>query len=308
MKGNRKLVSALVVSGAVVMSGFLVIQTIFAANLTSQVTVGTAAPTVSSVTVNGGSSITLIANATTSVSVNAAITDSNGCGEINSGTTTVLLYRSGVGSSTCSTTANNLNCYIATAFTATSTCAAGSQNTTTTFGVYYFAQSTDASSSFPSGQGWMATVVFRTPDNTTGTADSASSTLNSLIAINVTTSTINYGTITANANTGSTDQQTVVANAGNTSSSLQLAAQSTLVSGSNSISTSSQAFSTSTFTYAGTSTALTGSNVTVQGFLLTSPTSTTNISSTIFWGLAVPNATPTGTYTGTNAFTALWHA
>lgn len=307
MKGNRFLASAVVVSVAVVTASFLVIQTIFAASLTSQVVVGTSAPTVSSVSVNGGGSITLTANATTSISVNATITDTNGCSEITGGTSTILLYRSGVTSSTCLTTANNANCYQATLFTASSTCSAGSQNTTTTFGLYYFANATDGSSSF-SGQTWMASVIFKTTDNTTGTADSAGVTLNTLTAINVTTSSINYGTITANTNTGGTNQLTTVADAGNSSSSLQLAAQATLASGSNSIATSSQVYSTSTFTYAGTSTALTASNVTVSGFVLTTPTSTTNVSGTVYWGLNVPNGTPTGTYSGTNAFTALWHS
>ena len=307
MKQRKKVYSALIVGGSALVASFFVMQTIFAANLTSQVTVGTATPTLSGLSVNGGTAITLNPNTTTNISINATVSDANGCSEITAGTTTVLLYRSGVTSSTCLGAANSLNCYIATAFTASSTCAGGTQNTTTTFAVQYFAQGTDASSSF-SGQGWLTTVIFRTPDNTTGTSDSASVTMNSLVAINVTTSSINFGTITANTNTGSTNQQTVVANVGNTSSSLQLAAQGTLVSGVNSISTSSQHYATSTFTYGGAEQVLSGSNTIVPGFLIAAPTSTINVSSSVYWGLAVPNATPTGTYTGTNAFTALWHA
>jgi hypothetical protein len=304
---NKKGASVAIISTSILVASFFVIQTIFAANLTSQVIVGTSVPTISAISINGGTAITLTANTTTPINVNATITDANGCGEITTGTTTVLLYRSGVTSSTCLGASSSLNCYIATAFTASSTCSAGVQNTTTTFSLQYFAQATDASSSF-SGQGWVATVLYRTPDNTTGTADSTSVTLNTLTAINVTTSSINYGTITANSNTGSTNQQTVTANAGNSSSSLQLSAQSTLTSGANSIATSSQGYYTSAFTYPGASTPLSGTAATVTGFTLTSPTSTTNVSGTIYWGLAVPNATPTGTYSGTNVFTALFHA
>ncbi|HEY5221125.1 MAG TPA: hypothetical protein VIJ29_03210 [Candidatus Paceibacterota bacterium] len=306
MRTSKGLLSALVVTTSFLVASFFVMQTIFAANLTSQVVVGSSAPAISSVSVNGGTSITLSPNTTTNINVNATISDANGCSEITTGTTTVLLYRSGVTSSTCSGTANNLDCYIATAFTASSTCSGGTQNTTTTFALEYFAQATDVTSSF-SGQSWMATVLFRTPDNTTNTADSAGVTLSTLTAINVTTSSINYGTITANTNTGATNQLTAVANAGNSSSSLQLSAQATLTSGSNSIATSSQGYSTSTFSYPGTSTALSATPATVAGYILTAPTSTTNVSGTIYWGLGVPNATPTGTYSGTNVFSALFH-
>ena len=308
MKSNKNLVSAVVILTSTVVAAFFIVQTIFAANLTSQVVVGTSAPSVSGVSVNGGSAITLTAATTTNINVVATITDANGCSEITPGTTTVLLYRSGVTSSTCAGAANQLNCYIATAFTASSTCAGGTQSATTTFAVQYFAQATDSSSSF-SGQSWMATVIFRTPDNTTGTADSSGQTLNTLTAINVSTSSINFGTITANTNTGSTNQLTPVTNAGNSSSSLQLSVLSTLTSGANAIpTTTSQTYLNTSFTFQGSSVFITAAPATVAGFTLTSPSSTTNVSGTIYWGLAVPNSQATGTYTGTNVFSALWHA
>lgn len=255
--------------------------------------------------VNAGSNITLTANATTAVNVNATITDNNGCADIQNGTTTVLLYRSGITSSTCLTTANDLNCYRATNFTASSTCSANAVNTTTTFGVQYFAQATDASSSF-SAQNWLATVIFKDQNNGTGTADSPGVEVLTLTAINVTTSSINYGTVTAGTDTGATNQNATSTNAGNSSTTLQLRASATLTSGANSISTSSQRYSTSSFTYAGTSTALTDTLVTVSGFFLTAPTSSTNVAQTTFWGLTVAGGTPTGTYTGTNVFGALF--
>ena len=296
------------VAMAVVVVGFLFTSKIFAGtSLTSQVVVGTAAPTVTGISVNGGSAITLTPNTTTNINVNATINDANGCSAITGGTTTILLYRSGVSSSTCIGGANSLDCYVATAFTASSTCSAGTTNTTTTFPIQYFAQATDASSSF-SGQSWITTVDFSAAGGATGTADSAGVTLNSLTALNVTTSSINYGTITAGTNTGSTNQQTIVTNAGNSSSSLELSAQATLTSGANSIATSSQGYATSTFIYPGASVPLSATAAAVSGFLLTSPTSTTNVSGSIYWGLNVPFGTATGTYSGTNAFTALFHA
>src|SRR5262249_48696458 len=147
-------------------------------------------------TVAGGTnpaSITLTANATTSVNVNATITDS-ACSNITGGTTTILLYRSGVTSSSClagtGAASTSLNCYLATAFTASSTCSGGVQNTTTTFGVQYFAQATDASSSFPN-QNWIGTVIFKDSTAATSTAETTHTTstndVGTLVALNSTT-------------------------------------------------------------------------------------------------------------------------
>ena len=270
--------------------------------------------TISSVAVDGTnpSTITLTPDTTTNVNVEATVTDTT-CSEITGGTTTILFYRSGVASSSCLTGSGNgaspnLNCYTATVFTASSTCSAGTINTTTTFPVQYFAQATDASSSFPN-QNWIATVIFNDAINATSSADSTYSTssnvISTLTAINITTSSINYGSVAPSSTTGSVNQTTIVQNAGNSSTTLQLSGTG-LTNGSNVIATSSQAYSTSTFTYAGTSTALTANPVTVSGFLLASPTSTTNVQSTIYWGLAVPNGSATGTYTGTNTFASVF--
>lgn len=274
------------------------------------VVVGNSAPTVSSVTINGGSDIVLTPNATTSVSVSAVVSDNNGCAEILNGTTTIMAYRSGITSSTCIGAANNLNCYVASAFTATSSCQNSvTLNTTTTFDIYYFAQATDASSSFPS-QNWLATVRVTDVNGepAVGTAlDSAGVELLTLTALNVTTSSINYGTLSASSTTGATNQVTTSTNAGNSSTTLQLRVLSTLASGSNVLPTSTtQTFSTSTFTFQGTSTFITDTNQTVNGFLLTSPTSTTNVADEVYWGMQVFAGTATGTYTGVNLFSSLF--
>lgn len=283
-----------------------IVRTVVAANLTSQVIVGNAAPTVSSVSINGGTNITLTANATQTVQVNATISDSNGCADLTGGSSTILLYRSGYTSSSCNTTQNNQYCYKATAFTVTSTCQGGTTiNTTTTFELYYFADATDASSSY-SGQNWLATVIQRDAADAISFADSSGVEVNTLTAINVTTSSVNYGTLSANTDTGSTNQIATTTNAGNSSTTLQLSALSTLTSGPNSIPTSSQKYATSSFTYSSGGTALSATPTTVSGFLLTKPTSTSNVQAATFWGLQVPNGTPTGTYTGTNVFSALF--
>jgi len=316
---SRSIVPGLIMAVSLA-AAFMIVQTItpigsdlaFAGTTaTSTVVVGNAAPTVTVVTMNNGTDVTLTTNTTTNVSVNATISDNNGCGDVTgaSASTSIVLYRSGVTSSTCRGSQNALNCYLATAFTASSTCASNTTNTTTTFAVQYFAQATDASSSFP-GDNWQATVIFKDTSAATGTADSlGGSTPNvlTLNAINVTTSSVNYGTLSASSTSGSANQVTTSTNAGNSTTTIRLSAQSTLTSGANSIVTSSQRYATSTFTFPGGATQLTESAVTVTGYLLTAPTSTGNVQqSPVFWGLEVAAGTATGTYSGVNLFTSLF--
>lgn len=305
--------------GATLVGAFMFLQTIAnphssvvdAAGATqtvsSTVTVGNTAPTVTSVILNGAASIVLTANATTAVNVSALVGDTNGCGDISGGTTTILVYRATITSSTCDSTNDNRNCYELSAFTATSSCSSNQVNTTSTFGIYYFANATDASST-NSSTNWQATVKFTDANGATSTADATAQELLTLTALNVTTSSLAYGSVAAGADTGATNQVATTTNAGNATTGLRLSANSTLTSGANTIATSSQEYATSTFTWnsGATSTDLTGSPVTVTGFSLTIPTSTNFVQSPSFWGLGVPGGTPTGTYTGQNLFTSLF--
>lgn len=283
-------------------ASFFVFQSVIAANVSSQVTVANAAPTVSAVTLNGGNAITLTANTTTSINVTFTVSDNNGCSDVfTGGAVTTTVYRSGAGGS-CS--ANNQNCYIAT--TNVNGCSSGtSANATATVNIYYFAQATDASSTFPS-ENWLAQVSARDAANASHTATSTAVELNTLTAINVLNASIAYGSVPAGTNTGATTQSVNTTNAGNSATTLQVAALQTLTSGANSIATSSQHYASSTFTYGGSEAALSNILTGVTGFLLTNPTSTSLVQANTYWGLAVPAQTPTGSYTGTNTFSALF--
>jgi hypothetical protein len=130
--------------------------------------------------------------------------------------------------------------------------------------------------------------------------------LNTLVALHVLTSSINYGTIFPSSTTGATNQITNIANAGNASATLRLSALQTLLFGTNVIPTSSQRYATSTFTFPGLAVQLTDVATAVTSFFLTAPTSTANVTSSVYWGLEVPIGMPTGTYSGTNLFTGVW--
>lgn len=72
--------------------------------------------------------------------------------------------------------------------------------------------------------------------------------------------------------------------------------------GGNSIPVSSEHYATSSFTYGGSEPVLSSSSAPISGFLLAAPTSTNAVSSLVYWGITVPSSTPTGTYSGVNAF------
>ncbi|MDI6733945.1 MAG: hypothetical protein QMD50_00420 [Patescibacteria group bacterium] len=255
------------------------------------------APTVSNVVLNNLNPITLTPNTTTAVLVVASTTDSNN----NISYATGTIYRTGIGA-TCA--ADNLNCYQL----ASSSCSfSGSTSTVTcSANIWYFAQATDSSSSF-SGDTWSGKIAVTDSGGLSGSSSTASQVeLNTLLAIDVTSGTIDYGTLVPNTNTGSTNQTSTVKNVGNSSTTLQLSASQTLTSGSNSITTSSQHYATSSFTFGGSEAQLSDTPTTVTGFSLTSPTSTNAVSSIVYWGLNVPASKPTGTYSGINVFTAVF--
>ena len=226
-------------------------------------------PGVFNVLVNNGNSITLNPNTTTTIAVGYMVSDADGCGDVfYNGNVTTTLYRSGVsGGASC--LASTLNCYTIVS-TSTHSCPGPAStstyvNGTTTFQIYFFADATDASSTYPS-EGWLAQVAGMDASAVSATATSSQVELNSLLAIALGTSTINYGTLTAGTDTTSTNQTMSVQNAGNTSSTLRISGTA-FVSGSNSIATSSQHYATSTFTFGGAEQSLSDSATLTAGFL-----------------------------------------
>lgn len=260
--------------------------------------VSNTAPSVTNPVLNGGSPIILTPNTTAAITAVASTSDAQGPGDISYATSTI--FRSGVGA-TCS--ANNLNCYQL----ASSSCAFSDSTSTVscTANIYYFADATDSSSSY-SGQTWQAKISVTDLGGLSGSSTASGVVLNTLLAIEVTTSSINYGSLTASSTSESTNQTTTVKNVGNASTTLKLRGTA-LTFNSNVIATSSQHYATSSFAFGSGEPALSDTDTSVSGFLLTSPTSTNPVSSDIFWGIEILAGRPTGTYNGTNLFTAVWN-
>lgn len=251
-------------------------------------------PSLSNTSLNNSSAITLTPNTTTAISVTASTTA--GSYPISFATSTI--YRTSLGSG-CA--ANNLDCYQV----ASASCSFSGSTTTVACSapLWYFAQSTgNPSSSYPADS-WKGAITITDSHGNTTTASSAIENVNVLTAINITTSSINYGKLNPNTNSGATDQTVTVQNAGNSSTTLQLSGTA-FVKGASTIATSSQHYATSTFTFGGLEQQLSGTLTTVSGFTLPSPTSTTAVQGNIFWGVGVPSGVATGTYTASTTFSA----
>jgi hypothetical protein len=234
-------------------------------NVGTQTLITNAVPIVSSVVLNGGNPIILTPGGTTSVSASFQVTDYNGCADVfTGGTITSVFYRTSV-SAAC--TIGNFDCYATT--TVVSNDCAGQNltaNATATMNLYYIAGSTDASSSAPSTN-WVASITARDVSNATGTATSTGVELNTLLAIDATTSTLAYGTVSAGQNTGSTNQTMNLFLAGNSSATLQISGTA-LSNGSTPFPTSSQHYATSTFTYGGVEQLLSDTATAVSNYIL----------------------------------------
>jgi len=114
----------------------------------------------------------------------------------------------------------------------------------------------------------MATVIFNDSAHATGTGDSTSVTstneIATLVAINIPTSSLNYGLFTPSSTTSSTNQLANIENAGNATNTIQVQGTA-LTSGGTSLATSSQHYATSSFTFGGGETALSDTATTITG-------------------------------------------
>ncbi|OGG38051.1 hypothetical protein A2116_00525 [Candidatus Jorgensenbacteria bacterium GWA1_49_17] len=298
------LVSAFI-AGLIIGGGFL-IASADSGTIIPSVEVGNQAPTVSAVNITPTPLITLAENGTTTVTITATVSDSNGCDEVfTGGTIKATLYRSGVGGAgSCSADFNN--CYRNIILPEVgNTCTGGADtegDASGTVQVWYIAEATDASSSF-SAQTWQAEVVATDSSNASSSAtDSTPPELSTLLAIDVTAS-VNYGTVSAGATSTTVSASTT--NTGNFNSTDSNFSGVALESGGNSIAVGQQKYSTTTseawdyldYTLSGTPT-LKELNI-AKGTATGTPSSQGS-----FWAISVPGGQAAGTYNGTTTIEA----
>ena len=253
------------------------------------------APSLGTAILNAGNDIELTENVTTTVSATATVTDTNGYNDIAS--VIGKIYRSGVGSD-CSEDDNN--CYADSAC-ATSSCSSNSCVATCEYEVWFHADATDASSSY-SSQTWDVWMKVIDASNASSSATSSGVDIKTLLSLDLSTTTINYGSLKSGSTTGNTNQTTTVIVTGNSSISVSLYGTN-LEKGVNNIDVGYQEYGGNPFTY-GAGINLSGSS-TACGWGIGKPTNhPSNSTSSIYWGAEVPANTPKGVYNGTTTFEA----
>lgn len=259
-------------------------------------------PTVTGVSVNGGSNINLTENSTVNVSWTATITDVDGQAQI-SGVTGKLYKSNASGAEGC--TNDNNDCYEDASCDLTG-CSGNTCTATCTSAVYFHAAATDANSG-QSALYWRGWMEATDSHSATGVGFSAADApdINSLAAVDVVT-TIDYGALIPNDN--STQQATLVTNTGNVIIDTELSGDNMCVDyptcASYSIAVGQQEYSISGFTY-GSGTDLTSSDVRVQLNLAKSTTSPANSTANLYWRLGVPAIQQIGVYSGENTLTVV---
>ena len=259
-----------------------------------------AAPTVSDVSLNGGSSITLSENTTKSVSATGTVSDTNGYANI----TSVIgkIYRSGVGSD-CS--ADNNNCYSA-ASCATSSCASNDCVATCSYNVQFYADPTDTGT-YSTAQGWntqtwVAWIKAIDASNASSSATNSSQTvdINTLPAVTVTNS-ITYDSLNPDQNMTNLTKEVTATTTGNVPIDLQIKGDNMTYGATGTIAIANQRYATSSVLWAsGNIASSTYQNFEVDlGKPTSHPSTSTDI---VYWGWAVPSGTPVGTYAGTDYF------
>lgn len=311
-------------------------------------TVNNVAPTISSSTVSvfsGGTMVLTegVETSDTAFDLDFIVTDNNSCDAVGGGaadefsTSTVAVYRSGVGSTTCDGTSgayNPNNCYPSGApvstwnlqCTASSGSCTGSSDPTIlvecTFPLWFVADPTDGASSsdtFYWNEAWTA-AVSATDDDSASSAftEAATSTteVQSLLALNLLDATIPYGALEPGQDTGTLSASTTVESTGNTG--LDEGLQGTDMCGgytsgnpcgpsaTHTIPVAEQEFADSELSY-GLGTALSSTSPTTLDINILKSTATSSYSfKDTYWGIAVPaSITYAAAYTGENTFTAV---
>ncbi|MBI2410381.1 MAG: LamG domain-containing protein [Candidatus Kerfeldbacteria bacterium] len=268
--------------------------------------VSNAVPVASSTSINtAAASVTLTENTTTAVTVTTTVTDTNGCSDIASAQ--AKFYRTSVGSGAAD---DDNNHYTVSCTQDGGSCGGGGDNTATytcTINTQYFADPTDAAS-VNSTDNWTALI---TPSDATesGTTDSDTIEMNTLTALNV-TSSVSYGTLALGANTDTTNQSTTITNTGNEGIDVSVSGYGSspadgyaLSCTIGKVSIGNEEYSTSTFDYDLAGTALTGSATEID--LDIAQRTDASTTGTLYWGMGMPTTGVDGSCSGTITFTAV---
>lgn len=289
---------------------------VYADTTNTSVTVTNASPSITQVSFNDGNDITLTESTFVWASATIDVQDTNSCQDVTSGGSVVAkAYYTSKSTSGTLCTADDVDCYPDTLYSACVASSAtgknctGASDTTVTydcgFKLWFVASSSDAT--YDSGDAYVWAVSATATDSSaaTGNATNSSQTVDiaALAAINDNIQAIAYGSL-APGDT-SAERTNYATSTGNIPIDVQLSESDDLDNGGgDAIAPSQQEYSTTQGFGYGAGTDLSGTPTTLE-LAIVQNTSTTSLSSdAIYWMLQVPSAQPTGTYTGTTTVTA----
>lgn len=272
--------------------------------LNRQYNINNVAPQVSGVSLipNNGSDILLNLRGAAAVNIFASsttIVDQNGCADLV-GATSSVYWENATNGYACA--ADDYDCYqIPSGDCVISNCSGAQATVTCDVDMEYIARPTDASSDVDA-TAWMAALhVYDEALSTTGTS-TVGTDIQTNTALEVTETTIAYGTLKSNENTGTTSATTTVENYGNSPLNVGISGTN-MTSGPNTIPIANQKYDlTYQFDYASQGTAASGVSTAVDT-AITHPTTVGGTSDYLYWGIGIP-VVPSGDYGGTNTFAA----
>lgn len=311
----------------------------------STLTVNNVAPTVSGATISLAQPtttdivLTTEAGQTTGLVMSFTTTDNNSCDAVGGGSADEItgyalsLYRSGVGSTTCTTAAgsyNPNNCYPSGVATTTwnlsctpsvASCSGSSDTDMTwscTFPMWYVADPTDASTTPYYSQNWLAQVQGIDDDSATGTLSQSTVgvEVKSFLAFALNTLSIPYGALEPGQQTDPLVATTTLSATGNVGLDTDVTGESMCTtyapgspcpsSATSTIPEDEQRFATSTTSYASATTLSSTTPKEIEINVHKSTSTTTPTTSSAYWGIRVPGTiTYAGSYTGENTFTVI---
>jgi hypothetical protein len=242
----------------------------------STFTISNSVPSVGSITPG---SVSLIESSTTTATSTCTVSDNNGCEDISS--VVAVFYDDNAVDADCAADENN--CYTGIAC-ATTTCEGNNSDVLCTAYPYYYANASDWR--------WYVKVIDASSASSTNT--STTTKIDNLIAIDVSETDIDYGSIELSAT--SNQATTTIENTGNTN--LDVGLYGTAMS----CSLGTIAVGQQKFNIGGGETALTGVSQPVD--LNVAQRTTTVPTGSIYWKLYAPSDGIAGTCSGTNTFEA----
>jgi len=288
----------------------VVLKEIMADTIIPTVTVGSAAPTIGTIVLNVGNAISLTENSNVYIMATATVTDTNGYADIKSVTSSLECNQTtticGLGVGNAPTWCYYIPNGNGSSTCATTSCAGNSCTIVCGTPVWFVAEPTDASGTYPA-KAWEIDITVS--DIAANVArGSTTQELNILPAVDV-SSSIAYGSL--NPGGTSTEKYTNSTNTGNLKIDLTMLGTSTWATGPLIIDTGRQKYATeSAMGDWATGTALASNTAALWNYDLIKPTATTTNTATgsIYWMIKIPDGQAAGSYSGTTTITPVWSA